>query len=51
MTPHYSPVIAALVTLLLTTLLLISKTGKSIQDFPNERSLHEQPVPRIGGWG
>jgi UDP-N-acetylmuramyl pentapeptide phosphotransferase/UDP-N-acetylglucosamine-1-phosphate transferase len=51
MTPHYSPVIAALVTLLLTTLLLISKTGKSIQDIPNERSLHEQPIPRIGGVG
>jgi UDP-N-acetylmuramyl pentapeptide phosphotransferase/UDP-N-acetylglucosamine-1-phosphate transferase len=51
MTPHYSPVISALVTLLLTTLLLISKAGKSVQDIPNERSLHEQPVPRIGGVG
>lgn len=51
MTSHYAPVVAALVTLLLTTLLLISKTGKGIQDIPNERSLHETPVPRIGGVG
>jgi UDP-GlcNAc:undecaprenyl-phosphate/decaprenyl-phosphate GlcNAc-1-phosphate transferase len=46
---HYSPVVAALVTMLLTTLILISKFGKDIQDIPNERSLHSAPVPRIGG--
>lgn len=51
MTPHYSPLVSAFVTLLLTTLLLISKTGKGIQDIPNERSLHKEPVPRIGGIG
>ena len=51
MTSHYSPVVAALVSLILTTLLLISKTGKGIQDIPNERSLHDVPVPRIGGVG
>lgn len=46
---HYSPVVAALVTMLLTILILISKFGKEIQDIPNERSLHDAPVPRIGG--
>lgn len=46
---HYSPVVAALVTMLLTIIILISKFGKEIQDIPNERSLHETPVPRIGG--
>lgn len=44
----YSPLIAALVTLLLTALLISSKGG-FIQDIPNERSLHVKPVPRIGG--
>lgn len=51
MTSHYAPVVAALVTLLLTTLLLISKASKGIQDIPNERSLHDVPIPRIGGIG
>lgn len=46
---HYSPIVAALVTMLLTTLILISKFGKEIPDIPNERSLHDAPVPRIGG--
>lgn len=48
---HYAPLIAALVTLLLTFVLLYSKVGKSIQDIPNERSLHNAPIPRIGGVG
>jgi UDP-N-acetylmuramyl pentapeptide phosphotransferase/UDP-N-acetylglucosamine-1-phosphate transferase len=43
--------IAALVTLLVTAILLASKIGKEIQDIPNERSLHEAPIPRIGGVG
>lgn len=51
MTSHYSPLVSAFVTLLLTTLLLISKAGKNIQDIPNERSLHKEPIPRIGGIG
>jgi UDP-N-acetylmuramyl pentapeptide phosphotransferase/UDP-N-acetylglucosamine-1-phosphate transferase len=46
---HYSPVVAALITMLLTIIILISKFGKEIQDVPNERSLHETPIPRIGG--
>ncbi|OFZ65894.1 MAG: glycosyl transferase family 4 [Betaproteobacteria bacterium RBG_16_56_24] len=45
---HYAPMISALVTLLLTLLLTLSKTGL-IQDVPNERSLHTEPVPRTGG--
>ncbi len=48
---HYSPLIAALVTLLTTTILLFSKIGNRIQDIPNERSLHVAPIPRIGGVG
>ena len=46
---HYAPLLAALVTLLLTTIILHSKFGKGIQDIPNERSLHKTPIPRIGG--
>lgn len=45
---HYSPLISALVTLLLTLILTLSKHG-TIQDIPNERSLHDAPVPRTGG--
>ena len=48
---HYAPMIAALVTLLITTILLFSKVGKEMQDVPNERSLHDAPIPRIGGIG
>ena len=47
----YPPLIAALVSLVLTTIVLRSKFGKENQDIPNERSLHEMPVPRIGGVG
>ena len=46
---HYAPLIAALVTMLLTAILVFGKVGKQIQDHPNERSLHDEPVPRIGG--
>lgn len=49
---HYAPVVAALVSMLLIFLLLLSKAGKEIlQDVPNPRSLHDVPVPRIGGIG
>ncbi|HEY5993167.1 MAG TPA: glycosyltransferase family 4 protein [Gallionellaceae bacterium] len=48
---HYVPLVAALVSGLLTLILLLSKAGKAIQDVPNERSLHEVAVPRIGGVG
>ncbi|BBJ00631.1 glycosyl transferase [Ferrigenium kumadai] len=48
---HYAPLISALVSILLISFLLSSKAGKSIQDIPNERSLHSAPIPRIGGVG
>jgi UDP-GlcNAc:undecaprenyl-phosphate/decaprenyl-phosphate GlcNAc-1-phosphate transferase len=48
---HYAPVVAALVSMMLTLILLYSKTGHAIQDIPNERSLHDTPIPRIGGVG
>ncbi len=48
---HYSPLISAFVCLVLTTIILHSKFGNEIQDIPNERSLHETPIPRIGGIG
>ncbi len=48
---HYAPLISALVSLILTTVLIYSKAGKSVQDVPNERSLHSTPIPRIGGVG
>ncbi|MDR0480332.1 MAG: glycosyltransferase family 4 protein [Gallionellaceae bacterium] len=46
---HYSPVVAALVTMLLTVIILVSKFSASIEDVPNERSLHQTPTPRFGG--
>jgi len=48
---YYSPLVSALVTLLVTTIILSSKFGKKIQDIPNERSLHDAPISRIGGMG
>ena len=45
---HYSPLIAAFVTLLLTLMLTVNK-GALIQDIPNDRSLHTEPIPRSGG--
>ncbi len=48
---HYAPLIAALITMLVITIIVFSKAGKKIQDIPNERSLHVEPIPRIGGVG
>ena len=45
---HYAPIIAAFVTLILGVMLTLSKIG-TIQDIPNERSLHDEPIPRTGG--
>jgi len=45
---HYSPLISALVTLFLALILTLSKDG-TLKDIPNERSLHTEPIPRIGG--
>lgn len=46
---YYAPLFATLVTMLTIAILLFSKAGKTIQDIPNERSLHSKPVPRVGG--
>jgi UDP-GlcNAc:undecaprenyl-phosphate GlcNAc-1-phosphate transferase len=45
---HYSPLISALVTLFLTLILTLNKEGL-LQDIPNDRSLHTEPIPRTGG--
>ena len=45
---HYPPVIAAFVTMMLTLIITLNKSGM-LQDIPNERSLHTEPIPRIGG--
>ena len=45
---HYPPVISAFVTMLLTLILTLNKHG-TIQDIPNDRSLHTEPIPRVGG--
>lgn len=45
---HYSPLISASVTMLLTLILTLSKHG-TIEDIPNDRSLHDKPIPRTGG--
>ena len=45
---HYSPLISAFVTLLLTLILSLNKQGL-LQDIPNDRSLHTEPIPRTGG--
>lgn len=45
---HYSPLISAIVTLLLTLILTVNKEAL-IQDIPNDRSLHTEPIPRTGG--
>lgn len=47
---HYPPMVSALVTLILTLILTLNKDG-TIKDMPNERSLHTEPVPRVGGLG
>lgn len=46
---HYSPIVAALVTMLLTTLILISKFGKEMPEAFNDSAAHDAPIPRIGG--
>lgn len=45
---HYPPIISAFVTMMLTLLLTLNKHGM-IKDIPNDRSLHTEPVPRVGG--
>jgi len=45
---YYLPFISAFVTFALTLILILNKGG-TIQDIPNERSLHTKPTPRTGG--
>jgi len=46
----WQPALAAFVIALLCVKALISETGRQLAlDHPNERSLHERPVPRTGG--
>jgi UDP-N-acetylmuramyl pentapeptide phosphotransferase/UDP-N-acetylglucosamine-1-phosphate transferase len=42
---------AAVLSYLLNVLVLRGVTGRTPLDVPNERSLHTQPVPRVGGIG
>src|SRR3989338_5155966 len=46
---YLAPLVSALVTLVLTFILMTGKTGAIVRDIPNERSLHSTPVPRVGG--
>lgn len=46
---YYAPLVGALVTLVLTFVMTTNKTGFLVHDIPNERSLHDKPVPRTGG--
>lgn len=46
---YYAPLLGALVTLVLTFVLMTGKTGAVVRDMPNERSLHSTPIPRVGG--
>ncbi|HVE08224.1 MAG TPA: glycosyl transferase, partial [Paraburkholderia sp.] len=49
------PVVAVLAALLsFAILVVLLRTGWAWDiavDIPNARSLHERPVPRVGGWG
>ena len=45
---QYPPIISAFVTMILTFILTLDKQGM-IKDIPNDRSLHTEPIPRIGG--
>lgn len=44
-----APLISIIVSTLVTLFILHSKFSRSIQDIPNERSLHSKAVPRTGG--
>ena len=46
---YYAPLISMLATLALAFFLTMGKIGCIAHDIPNERSLHDKPVPRTGG--
>ena len=47
--PFLSPFLAFLVSFLLLQAFLRHDIAQAVLDQPNERSLHQHPVPRIGG--
>jgi len=48
---HYAPLVALMAALLALTLILTVGRRAAVHDIPNERSLHDKPVPRVGGIG
>ena len=46
---HYAPLVSMLVALALAFVLTTGKAAGIVRDIPNERSLHDKPVPRVGG--
>lgn len=46
---HYAPLVSLVTTLALAFVLATGKIGGIVHDIPNERSLHDKPVPRTGG--
>lgn len=46
---HYAPLVSLLTTLVLAFVLTTGRIGNIVHDIPNERSLHDKPVPRTGG--
>lgn len=46
---HYAPLVALVTTLLALTLILTVGKRAVVHDIPNARSLHDKPVPRVGG--
>lgn len=46
---YYAPLIGALTTTLVLAFILTVGKRAIIHDIPNERSLHDKPVPRVGG--
>ena len=46
---HYAPLFSVLVASALTFVLATGRAGFIVHDIPNERSLHDKPVPRTGG--
>jgi len=45
----FVPLLAAVIAFCVILFLLSSRFGQKVQDIPNERSLHDKPIPRTGG--
>lgn len=48
---YFSPIVSAIVALVLIAVIRFSGLVNNFQDIPNNRSLHSSPIPRIGGVG